>query len=639
MYNERKKIWKKVIAVILVCIMIMPFTKLRAFMADDTAYNAAMSNARDYIDSLTVNNSKNVPSTVVSTYGTQFTWDNEKRESSNKSYLFEWSYYNGVVFEGLQYVYEATKDGKYLNYVFDYMSTMITSSGGWAKTTNNSSKDAAGYVDYHGADCYKTASLLMDLALKSDGTVDTNSKYYKMATKIYSDLTTGTGSNYTESSLGGNYWHGGWTGSAPAYKVWLDGIYMIQPFMVEYAYYTGDTAQLNAIANRFNWIYSNMRASDTGLYYHAANSKTDYANYHWTRAIGGYAMAVVDAMQYMSGDNLAMMKTILKDLVDNMLPYQDSTTDMWANLCDKSVTSTNRLETSGTSMIAYTIAKAVNNGWLDNSYLSYAKKAFTGMTENKLSDGTLSDVYFKASASGSNNYENTSYYYSNEGKGVGPYIMAYAELLKSETVEPEPTEGQVYTVNVAIPAGSSSVASIDDLTIDVVKGSTIDLSGKTFTVHYTNGTQGTFDIPANLLDGTGYTTDNIETITFNVVNSNTGNKVGKIIANVKEDGSSTPSGDYNNLNWTYVEGVKLTPVTIYVRHTGTLTDGKSYLLGYTSNNSGAVINGSTGAKSVTSKKAGSTSYFDANGNAYSAGAEYIVDTDESLANRVCVIKK
>lgn len=490
-----KSLWKKVLAVVLVFMMVLPVVSLNAFMLDDTAYDAAMTSARSYIDGLTVNSSTNVPSTVVSTYGTQFSWDNEKRESANKSYLFEWSYYNGVVFEGLQYTYEATKDSKYLDYVSDYMSAMISSSGGWAKTTNNSSKDAAGYVDYHGADCYKTASLLMDLALKSDGTVDTNSKYYKMATTIYSDLTTGTGSNYTESSLGGNYWHSGWTGSAPAYKVWLDGIYMIQPFMAEYAYYTGDTAQLDAITNRFEWIYTNMRESGTGLYYHAANSSTSHVGYHWTRAIGWYAMAIVDVMQYMSGDNLATMQTILKDLVDNMLPYQDSSTGMWANLCDKSVTSTNRLETSGTSMMAYTIAKAVNKGWLAKSYLDYAKQAFTGMTENKLSNGSLSDIYFKASATGSNNYENTSYYYSNEGKGVGPYIMAYAELLKAknaEAVDPEPTEGQVYTVNVAIPAGSASVESIDDITLDVAKGSTIDLSSMSFTVHYSDGTQGTF---------------------------------------------------------------------------------------------------------------------------------------------------
>lgn len=630
-----KRTGNRIIAVFLAVMMLLPLFGINAFMVDSSAYNAAMTEARSFIDGLTVNSSANVPSNVVSTFGSQFSWDNEKRETNNKAYLFEWSYYNGVVFEGLQYLYEAEKDTKYLDYVTDYMSAMISSNGGWAKTTNNSSKDAAGYVDYHGADCYKTASLLMNLALKDDGTVDTSSKYYKMATTIYSDLTTGTGSNYIESSIGGNYWHSGWTGSAPTYKVWLDGIYMIQPFLAEYAYYTDDTAQLDKIVERFEWIYTNMRETGTGLYYHAANSNTNYVNYHWTRAIGWYAMAVVDVMQYMSGENLAIMSTILKDLVDNMLPYQDSATGMWANLCDKNVSNTNRLETSGTSMLAYTIAKAVNNGWLESSYLEYAKNAFTGMTENKLSNGTLSDIYFKASATGANNYETSSYYYSNEGKGFGPYIMAYSELLKSEKNEivepnPEPSEGQVYTVTVAIPNGSAEVESIDDVNVDVTVGEKIDLSGMSFTVHYADGTTGNFAIPADILDGTNYTTDKAETITFNVVNSNTNSQVGKIVATVKDD----TIDDYNNLNWAYVEGVQYTPVTIYLKRTGTLTDGKSYLIGYTSNNSGGVINSSAQATSVTSKASGKTQYYDENGIAYTASAEYIVDADGSLSNCV-----
>ena len=393
-----------------------------------------LETAKTYIDNLTVDNSSNVPSTVVSTFGTQFSWDNEKRETNNKSYLFEWSYYNGVVFEGLEYIYDYTGTEKYRSYVESYLDAMVASNGTWAKcTSGNTSKEAAGYVNYHGADCYKTASLLLDMCKTSNGGVDTSSKYYQIATTLYDDLTTGYGADYTKSDLGYNYYHS-WS-STPTYLVWLDGIYMIQPFMAEYAYYTNDTDQLDKIAGRFNWYYQNGRESGTNLYYHAISSASKVVDYHWTRGIGWYAMALVDCMQYMSGDNLETMKTILKDLVDTMIEYQDSSTGMWANLCDQSVTSTNKLETSGTAMLAYTIAKAVNKGWISSSYSEYAKKAFSGIVNNKLSGSTLSDIYFKASANGSNNYETSSYYYSNEGKGVGPFIMAYAAV--SELVDNE----------------------------------------------------------------------------------------------------------------------------------------------------------------------------------------------------------
>ena len=73
-------------------------------LADADALAAALEEAKEFIDALTLNNTSNVPEEIVSTWKSEFTWDNEKRESNNKSYLFEWSYYNGVVFEGLDHI-------------------------------------------------------------------------------------------------------------------------------------------------------------------------------------------------------------------------------------------------------------------------------------------------------------------------------------------------------------------------------------------------------------------------------------------------------------------------------------------------------------------------------------------------------
>ena len=69
----------------------------------DSTLEASLNEAKSYIDGITINNSSNDPATVVKTFKKHFTWDNEKRENS-KSYLFDWSYYNCVVFEGLEFV-------------------------------------------------------------------------------------------------------------------------------------------------------------------------------------------------------------------------------------------------------------------------------------------------------------------------------------------------------------------------------------------------------------------------------------------------------------------------------------------------------------------------------------------------------
>ena len=75
---------------------------------------------------------------------------------------------------------------------------------------------------------------------------------------------------------------------------------------------------------------------------------------------------------------------------------------------------------------------SVRNGWLDESYKEAAVRAFVGMAEFKLDEQGLHDIYFKASANGTNNYEKPGDYLTDEGKGSGPFILAYSEMLRLE---------------------------------------------------------------------------------------------------------------------------------------------------------------------------------------------------------------
>ena len=395
-------------------------------VAGSETLNTSLASAQAYIDALTIDSTANVPGTVVPDTAKFFSWDNERRAPPAKPYLYEWSYYNGVVFEGSRYVNAATGVADYSDYADAYLDAMVT--GGALNSY-------AGYVSTHGLDCYKTASLLLDFVDFSDPGYTSN-EYYQVAATLYNDLTV-TNATYSKSELGYNYWHTWISGAAPTYKVWLDGLYMGQPFMAEYAYHTGDTAQLDKVATRLDWVHDYMRNSSTGLYYHAANGSTgSYATTHWLRAIGWYAMAQVDVMPYMSGANLALLEANFQDFVDGMLPYQDAATGMWKNVVDQAASDGNRLETSGTAMMSYAILKAVRNGWLadpDGTYVDAALRAFEGIVNNKLknSNTNLTDIYFKGSTSGP--YTDPSYYYTNEGKGVGPFIMAYAEALQANT--------------------------------------------------------------------------------------------------------------------------------------------------------------------------------------------------------------
>ena len=447
---------KRIVSLLLCAVMVIGFLPVSVFAAEsDAALTASLNEAKEYIHSITLNNaSNNDPATVVKNFGTHFTWDNEKRENTQK-YLYDWSYYNGVVFEGIEYLYELTGEDKYKNYVIEYMSSLIASDGTWAKCTNKgyTSKECAGYNANHGADCYKTASLLLD-AYEMSG----DSRYLTMAETLNADLDSAAKS-YSLKNAGNNFRHT-WA-SDPNPDLWLDGLYMILPFRAEYAKYKGDTAELDLIVKRLQWVSDNMYNSSKKLFYHAADSADSNSGTYWLRAIGWYAAAIVDVMDSMEGQNLETMKVQLKKLVDGMKACQDASNGMWLNNMNADESDSNPYETSGTALVCYAVMKAVNNGWLDESYADMAILAFKGICNEKLNNNSLKDICFKG-APGSANIE----FKDNEGKGLGPFIMFYAEMLeyvnKPEETVPEtsvPTEPEVTEPEVTEPEDDQIVYS------------------------------------------------------------------------------------------------------------------------------------------------------------------------------------
>ncbi|MGN0357763.1 MAG: glycoside hydrolase family 88 protein [Blautia sp.] len=496
-----RKSGTRALSLLIVLCMIVSMIPSYSFAAgSDTSSNttltAALEEAKSYIDGLTVDSTVNDPETVVSTWGKEFSWDNEKRESNSKDFLYEWSYYNGVVFEGIEQVYSATGENKYSDYVLKYLQNMVNNDGSWAKTSDGT-HDAAGYIATYGLDCYKTATLLLDYAILSG-----DSRYETLADSLYSDLKNAQ-NKYTGSDIGGNYNHT-WS-STPDYKVWLDGLYMAQPFMAEYAVAKNDTDEIANIVNRLTWVSENMYNSDTGLFYHAANSATDNSQSYWLRAVGWYAAALVDVIDELQAgnytDQAAVLSAQLKMLVDGMAQYQDNETGMWRNYVLANDTSdNNRLETSGTALMSYAIMKAVNNEVLNISYADMAVKAFKGICDNKLNGNKLSDICFKGSPGASNNV-----FKEDEGKGVGPFIMAYAQMLTYNQNHPEtsaPSEALTDEVTGIVISGSEAEEAIvvDRSNDESVKSAVADKLSKYVAYDitlegYTEGTEATVSIP------------------------------------------------------------------------------------------------------------------------------------------------
>lgn len=377
------------------------------------ALRQAFLHGKAYGDALTIDSTENVPGPVISTEGRFFTWDNEKRAASKgHPYLYSWSYYSGVVMEGVLKLGEALGQPKYGAYVAEYLQAQITDG------TLNA---RAGYVPYHGLDCYKSAALLQWFPR--------HAACAQVAATLYRDLTQ-LNVCYTEEALGGNYWHSWLGGTPPRYKVWLDGLYMAQPFLARQALAQRDSAELERVARRFLWVHENLTNPETGLLYHAGNSLQDVCPFHWLRAMGWYMMAQADVAACLSPENRKTLSRHFREQADAVLRWADENTGLWANLMDRPVTTSNRLETSGSAMMVYALLKSVRTGLLPDQqeqYVACACRAYTALTDRKLTH-RLADIYLMASANGSNNYENPAWYLCDEGKGAGPFLMATAEI-------------------------------------------------------------------------------------------------------------------------------------------------------------------------------------------------------------------
>src|SRR5581483_8209466 len=98
----------------------------------------------------------------------------------------------------------------------------------------------------------------------------------------------------------------------------------------------------------------------TGLFYHGwdeskeqswANKTTGTSPNFWGRAIGWYAMALVDALDYLPADHPARSEMIatLRKLAAGVVKYQDPETGLWYQVVDQGHRQGNYLEATASS--------------------------------------------------------------------------------------------------------------------------------------------------------------------------------------------------------------------------------------------------------------------------------------------------
>ena len=339
-----------------------------------------------------------------------------------------WSYTNGLVLQAMEQVYEETGDKKIYDYIYDYANQMITSDGS-IKSYNISdynldmikSGDAIFWLHQNNPEeRFKTAMDSLHLQLEGQPTTSE-----------------------------GGYWHK----KRYQNQMWLDGVFMAEPFHAKYAlkYLEGEEAikVLDKIVLQFDLIEKYNRDPETGLYYHGwdesreqrwANTETGLSENFWSRGMGWYGMAMVDILDYLPETHPGHERIIryLKQYAEAIIKYQDES-GAWWQVLNMPKRKGNYLEATGTSMFTYTLAKAANKEYISNTYLDNAKKGFDGIIEEFITieeNGVinLTKCCGVAGLGGDPYRDGTFDYYvneiirSNDPKGTGPFMFAALEL-------------------------------------------------------------------------------------------------------------------------------------------------------------------------------------------------------------------
>jgi unsaturated rhamnogalacturonyl hydrolase len=286
-----------------------------------------------------------------------------------------WEYNHGIVLRGIEQVWRHTGDARYLQYIQRYTDEFVSASG----TVTIS--DAAN----HSFDNLQPSIFLPLLYQQTN-----MAKYKTAADSIRARYDT------IPKNPDGGFWHK----QTYPNQMWLDSIYMGEPFLVRYAALgTCGTYCNDTVYTQMLLLSQHVRDTSTGLLYHAwddspsmkaawANATTGRSPSVWGRALGWYAMALVDLLPDLpAGAQHDQLLAILQGLAMGLKNTQDATTGLWYQVVDQGSKTDNWLETSGSGMFVYTLKVAVNRGYIDSSYLTVANKGWQGMM-SKVTGGT-----------------------------------------------------------------------------------------------------------------------------------------------------------------------------------------------------------------------------------------------------------
>lgn len=338
---------------------------------------------------------------------------------------WKWNYELGTLLDGMDAVWANTAEKEYYAYIQSSVDHFI---------------GADGAIATYDKGAYTLDNMLLGRQLLLLYEVTRKDKYYKAALQLRQQLA------QQPTNASGGFWHK----KIYPNQMWLDGLYMAEPFYAEWARDFQQPRDFAVITRQFVLIDEHARDARTGLLYHAwdetkqqpwANAGTGDSPVFWARGMGWYMMALVDTLPYypVNDPDRAKLLAILNRTAAAVARVQDRKTGLWYQVLDRPGAKGNYFESSAACMFTYALARGVRLGYLPRRYEENAERGWRGIQTHFVridASGalTLTDTVKSIGLGGPGHRDGSYRYYvsspvvSNDPKGVGAYLLAATEM-------------------------------------------------------------------------------------------------------------------------------------------------------------------------------------------------------------------
>lgn len=211
--------------------------------------------------------------------------------------------------------------------------------------------------------------------------------------------------------------------------LWLDDMFMSVPALAQMGSYTGDVKYFDDAVKQVNQFSKRMFNEQKGIYMHGwVESMEVHPQFHWARANGWAVMTMVELLEVLPKNHPGYPQVLaqLQKHIAGLVQYQDGT-GFWHQLLDRNDT---YLETSATAIYAYSIARAINRGYVDKMTYAPAVLLAWNAVATKVNDKGQVEGTCVGTGMG---FDPAFYYYRPvnvfAAHGYGPVLLAGAEVI------------------------------------------------------------------------------------------------------------------------------------------------------------------------------------------------------------------